>query len=593
MARLNYNEYDFEWAEGFDEILKKLGGTPPNDDEVFDFMCETKIDIPSNAYYEIVLNQIVNLAEDKYKYNDFSYYVNARDTNLYVNDEPVNGWEDFNGALIEDDAYAKGGKVNVKIKDWYKKNYPTDDLGEELNDTNTFEDVENALNKGDDVYEVFGVGDSIIRERLFQHLAKIKGVSYGFIYEKWLSEGMLTDEEIKSKLSKQGYAKGGNLPKVDGKEYIRVSYYGGSGPYPYTEWLEDRIGDNLYKGTPYSPGALQRVKKELKNKGFNIKNEVRKLEDRPLTEEEKKQRYYDKRQEYYSLLRKLINFRNQNYAKGGVTKPRLKKGDVVELNARKWQDSNGNTYHNVQVYVNDDYIGSSGEEYGYGTQYESTANKMLFDKYKPPYGYDPSNNPIYMLKDKGIRVISNGDYVNRKRDMLNFAKGGYLKKVKVPKNSPFWKMTENELKKEIIDAYFYKKRFSMHKANNKKSIENNRNFDWKERSKRVREDAAWWDRERKEVNDKLKQLRKVHMEKFGVVDYIPSGVTGASRGREYYWLAKGGKLEPNPYDKYLHDNPYDQYLQARGGKLKKKEDNTALLAAGGIGGILLGIFLGR
>jgi len=273
-----------------------------------------------------------------------------------------------------------------------------------------------------------------------------------------------------------------------------------------------------------------------------------------------------------------------------------------------------------------------------------------------------------------------------------YAKGGYLKKVKVPKNSPFWKMTENELKKEIIDAYFYKKRFSMHKANNKKSILNNRNFDWKERSKRLEHDSAWWDRERKEVNDKLKQLRKVHMEKFGVVDYIPSGVTGASRGWEYYRLAKGGKITnkkvkelienhtkakwrntdmgsgweftlrhpddneklseklyldfydgeddeykewkedtlvytrkefleevmkdknvieefqefmqkdedfakggkivPNPYDKYLHDNPYDQYLKARGGKLNKKEDTTALMG-GGLAGILLGFFLNK
>ena len=118
MASLNYNEYDFEWAEGFNEILKELGGTPPDDDEVFDFMCENKdsgwFDIPSNAYYEIVLNQIVNLAEDKYRYNDFSYYVNARDTNLYVNDEPVNDWEDFDGALIEEDM-GKTGMINYEL----------------------------------------------------------------------------------------------------------------------------------------------------------------------------------------------------------------------------------------------------------------------------------------------------------------------------------------------------------------------------------------------------------------------------------------------------------------------------------------------
>ena len=147
---------------------------------------------------------------EKYQDGDYTY----EDSKRFLKEMQKQGYTFEYG--LDNEPYdlrkmSKGGEVNVKIKDWYKKNYPTDDLGEELNDTNTFEDVENALNKGDDVFEVFEVGDSIIRERLFQHLAKIKGVSYGFIYEKWLSEGMLTDEEIKSKLSKQGYAKGGKI----------------------------------------------------------------------------------------------------------------------------------------------------------------------------------------------------------------------------------------------------------------------------------------------------------------------------------------------------------------------------------------------
>ena len=106
----------------------------------------------------------------------------------------------------EEEEYANGGKIDIKLKDWYKKNYPTDELGEEMNDTNTFENLEDALNKGDDVYNTIGVGDSVIRERLFEHLAKIKGEKYEFIYQKWLGDGMITDEEIKSlyKLAKGG-----------------------------------------------------------------------------------------------------------------------------------------------------------------------------------------------------------------------------------------------------------------------------------------------------------------------------------------------------------------------------------------------------
>ena len=109
----------------------------------------------------------------------------------------------------------------IKIKDWYTKKYPTDDLGKELNKTNTFEDLSNALNKGDDVYDTMGVGDSLIRERLFGHLSKIKGVKYDVIYYKWLypdPKGMLTEEERRVKYN---YAKGGSVQKR-GREMSRL-----------------------------------------------------------------------------------------------------------------------------------------------------------------------------------------------------------------------------------------------------------------------------------------------------------------------------------------------------------------------------------
>ena len=76
---------------------------------------------------------------------------------------------------------------DVKIKDWYMKNYPTDDLGKELNDEVTFEDMWNEDYKKYDIYQVMGVGDSLIRERLFEHLAEIKGVSYDVVYRKLFS----------------------------------------------------------------------------------------------------------------------------------------------------------------------------------------------------------------------------------------------------------------------------------------------------------------------------------------------------------------------------------------------------------------------
>jgi hypothetical protein len=95
------------------------------------------------------------------------------------------------------DTYAEGGEIDAKIKDWYTKNYPTDDLGEEINSSNTFEDLWDGLLNGVDIYDVMGVGDSLVRERLFENLAKVKGVKYNYIYNKWLYPSA-TDNEIKS-----------------------------------------------------------------------------------------------------------------------------------------------------------------------------------------------------------------------------------------------------------------------------------------------------------------------------------------------------------------------------------------------------------
>lgn len=74
--------------------------------------------------------------------------------------------------------------MKTKIKEWYMKEYSTDELGAEINNEITFEDLFAALDK--DVYEALGVGDSIIRERCFDKLAEIMNVDYDYIFEKWL-----------------------------------------------------------------------------------------------------------------------------------------------------------------------------------------------------------------------------------------------------------------------------------------------------------------------------------------------------------------------------------------------------------------------
>ena len=74
----------------------------------------------------------------------------------------------------------------MKLKEFYLENYPTDELGLELNETPTFPGLLNQLIIGGDVYRYIGVGDSIIRERLFEKLAESMEVSYDYVYKLWL-----------------------------------------------------------------------------------------------------------------------------------------------------------------------------------------------------------------------------------------------------------------------------------------------------------------------------------------------------------------------------------------------------------------------
>jgi hypothetical protein len=74
----------------------------------------------------------------------------------------------------------------MTIRQFYLENYPTDDLGLELNETPTFAGLLNQLIVGGDVYRYIGVGDSIIRERLFERLAEELNVKYDYVYNLWL-----------------------------------------------------------------------------------------------------------------------------------------------------------------------------------------------------------------------------------------------------------------------------------------------------------------------------------------------------------------------------------------------------------------------
>ena len=75
----------------------------------------------------------------------------------------------------------------MTLKEFYLKNYPTDELGVEINENATFVGLLHSLYEGNDVYDYFGVGDSIVRERLFDGLSKELKTSYDYDYNLLLS----------------------------------------------------------------------------------------------------------------------------------------------------------------------------------------------------------------------------------------------------------------------------------------------------------------------------------------------------------------------------------------------------------------------
>ena len=74
----------------------------------------------------------------------------------------------------------------MKIREFYLENYPTDNLGLELNETPTFSGLLNQLITNSDVYRYIGVSDSLVRERLFTKLAEELNTTYDYVYNLWL-----------------------------------------------------------------------------------------------------------------------------------------------------------------------------------------------------------------------------------------------------------------------------------------------------------------------------------------------------------------------------------------------------------------------
>lgn len=169
---------------------------------------------------------------------------------------------------LKKEKYAKGGGVKKRslmsmanlvdwkgegIKKWYMRSYPTDELGEELNDDVTFKDLWDALNNKQDVYEIMGVADSVVRERLFEYLSLVYDVDYDVVYKKWLDS--------------DDYAKGGSIEKYKVKVNQYIPYRSNKGVNYF--YVVDENNNTINKNT----GKVYRGK-QMNNYKFSTKQEA-------------------------------------------------------------------------------------------------------------------------------------------------------------------------------------------------------------------------------------------------------------------------------------------------------------------------------
>lgn len=130
-------------------------------------------------YYRTGVNRL-----DDVTLTDTGFFVDtgeAPDLNRFSHDELVDMYGD---AAFHD------ATLDSNVKEWYMETYPTDELGAEIDGTLTFDEALSAMEGGKDIYDALGVGDSLVRERVFEGLSDATGKSYGEVYNLWLKKGL-------------------------------------------------------------------------------------------------------------------------------------------------------------------------------------------------------------------------------------------------------------------------------------------------------------------------------------------------------------------------------------------------------------------
>lgn len=137
---------------------------------------------------------------------------------------------------------------STNVKNWYKDTFPQDELADEINDNITFYDVFNALDNHKDIYNLLGVDDSVVRERVCYKLDDILDEPEGYSYEQWtLTEG----KEVKTESVEPEENK-----KLDLKDRVKYAYencnYSKRKDMPTVSDIMDYLGLDTYNNKLYN-----------------------------------------------------------------------------------------------------------------------------------------------------------------------------------------------------------------------------------------------------------------------------------------------------------------------------------------------------
>ena len=348
------------------------------------------------GYYE-------TLEDAKNEINRLSGYFPDMSFQIFTSDstqEPPITTMAEGGYMAKGGMMAKGARSGMKIKDWYIKNYPTDDLGEEINDTITFKGYWGLTSQGSNPYKVLGVPDSVVRERV--------------------------EEKLSEMLDNSKMAKGGMSQGYDDREDERLGMEHGKMSTKDLDSTHARRDDARFEERMAKGGEVSTKLKMLKEKsnGYFPKIEPTKERSYYLWETpnaakssfiiESRSVYSDVGSSFYIYDKdyKFLGSANELNGFNYVKPLRITKSDVKFEDGGYMADGGGfNQY---------------GEPYGF----EEETDSVYEIHHKPEMN---PNNP-YLIWDK-IDGVYIAEFPNRERALhfidykkYGYAKGGYMAK---------------------------------------------------------------------------------------------------------------------------------------------------------------------